>query len=566
MEAKPRILYLLKILLERTDEEHPLSTTQLIGILNEEYGISAHRTTITKDIAALVEYGLDIVTIHSTQSKYFVASRKFELPELKLLIDAVESSKFITKKKSETLIEKIHTMTSPGQVAKLKRNNYVVNRIKPDNEQIYYIIDAINEAINAGKQISFQYYDYTGLKKKVLKNKGEIYKLNPYKLLWCGDYYYVLGYSEKKSKVINFRVDRIASKPEILDKDIIPMPDDFDIENYTKEVFFMFSGEKVLVDLRCDNSLMKTMVDRFGEDVTTLAYDMTSFRVQTEVSASPTFFGWVFGFNGKVQCGNTTELCRRSCTAGQGGVGGGHNLSIYMSRAELEEISEGLITAYANKFSNRVIQSIDIEHFITEFLMLRIEYAFFAEDDAGRIGFLADGATPLLVHQDGKIIPFVFPKDTIVLDKFLLAEKEQGRRRFTMAHEASHHILSKMYAMPSEGRFHAEYDSERSYSKEELAQMFASVEWQADTMGASLLMPRRIIENALAKYNQSNPIKVYGDNTITSKDKAVIRRMAAYIGVSYTALVIRLRDMGLFEYHNILEYISNELNLGDVSQ
>ena len=102
-------------------------------------------------------------------------------------------------------------------------------------------------------------------------------------------------------KVINFRVDRIASKPEILDKDIIPMPDDFDIENYTKEVFFMFSGEKVLVDLRCDNSLMKTMVDRFGEDVTTLAYDMTSFRVQTEVSASPTFFGWVFGFNGKVQ-------------------------------------------------------------------------------------------------------------------------------------------------------------------------------------------------------------------------------------------------------------------------
>ena len=210
MEAKPRILYLLKILLERTDEEHPLSTTQLIGILNEEYGISAHRTTITKDIAALVEYGLDIVTIHSTQSKYFVASRKFELPELKLLIDAVESSKFITKKKSETLIE-------------------------------------------------------------------------------------------KKSKVINFRVDRIASKPEILDKDIIPMPDDFDIENYTKEVFFMFSGEKVLVDLRCDNSLMKTMVDRFGENVTTLAYDMTSFRVQTEVSASPTFFGWVFGFNGKVQ-------------------------------------------------------------------------------------------------------------------------------------------------------------------------------------------------------------------------------------------------------------------------
>ncbi len=110
-------------------------------------------------------------------------------------------------------------------------------------------------------------------------------------------------------------------------------------------------------------------------------------------------------------------------------------MSIYMSRAELEEISEGLITAYANQFSNRVIQSIDIEHFITEFLMLKIEYTSFAESDAGRIGFLADGQTPLLIHQDGKIIPFVFPKDTIVLDKFLLAEREQGRRRFTMAHE-----------------------------------------------------------------------------------------------------------------------------------
>ena len=119
-------------------------------------------------------------------------------------------------------------------------------------------------------------------------------------------------------------------------------------------------------------------------------------------------------------------------------------MSMYMSRAELEEISEGLIKVYARRYSNRMVQSIDIEHFITEFLMLRIEYASFAEDDAGRIGFLADGETPLLIHQEGKIIPFVFPKDSIVLDKFLLSEKEQGRRRFTMAHEASHHIFPYM--------------------------------------------------------------------------------------------------------------------------
>ena len=301
METKPRILYLLRILEQYTDEEHPLTTKQLIDKLQDEYGISAHRTTLTKDIVALQDYGVDIVTVHSTQCKYFIGSRKFELPELKLLIDAVESSRFITAKKSESLIRKTHTLTSQGQVSKLRRNNYVVDRIKPDNEQIYYIVDTINDAINEGKQISFQYYDYSGLKKKVLKNKGEIYKLSPYKLLWSGDYYYVIGYSEKKGKVINFRVDRIAAAPTILSENAIPVPKDFDLENFTKEVFFMFSGDEVEVDLQCDNSLMKTMIDRFGENVKTLAYDMTSFRLITEVSVSPTFFGWVFGFDGKVK-------------------------------------------------------------------------------------------------------------------------------------------------------------------------------------------------------------------------------------------------------------------------
>ena len=301
MEIKPRILYLYRILFERTDEEHPLTTTQLIKILEEESGISTHRTTIAKDITTLQEFGLDVVMVRSTQSKYFVGSRKFELPELKLLIDAVESSKFITKKKSDALIEKIYTLASTGQVSKLKRNNYVTGRIKPVNEQIYYIVDAINDAINEGRQISFQYYDYTGFKKKVLKNKGEVYKLSPYTLLWNGDYYYVLGYSEKKEKVISFRVDRIAETPQILSVDAEPMSKDFDPPHYTKEVFFMYDGEQTKVDLRCDNSLMKTMIDRFGEEVTTLAYDMTSFRLITEVSVTQTFFGWVFGFGGKVQ-------------------------------------------------------------------------------------------------------------------------------------------------------------------------------------------------------------------------------------------------------------------------
>ena len=301
METKPRILYLLKILLQYTDEDHMLTTNQLIEMLKEKYGISVHRVTLAKDIAALQEFGIDIVVVHSTQSKYFVASRMFELPELKLLIDAVQSSKFITNKKSQALIEKIQRMTSAGQAVKLKRNNYVVNRIKSDNEQIYYIIDAINEAINTNRQIAFQYYEYSGLKKKRLRNNGEVYRLSPYYMVWNDDCYYLLGYSEKHEKIITFRVDRIACKPEILKIESLPEPEGFDLAEFTKSVFFMYDGEKVLVDLRCDNSLMKTIVDRFGEDVTTLAYDMTSFRVKTEVAVSPTFFGWVFGFGGKVQ-------------------------------------------------------------------------------------------------------------------------------------------------------------------------------------------------------------------------------------------------------------------------
>lgn len=239
-------------------------------------------------------------------------------------------------------------------------------------------------------------------------------------------------------------------------------------------------------------------------------------------------------------------------------------MSNYLSRAELEEISEGLIRVYAAQHKNKVIQSIDIEHFITDFLKLRIEYTAFAENDSGKIGFLADGQTPLLIYQDGRIIPFIFPKDTIVLDKFLLAEREQGRRRFTMAHEASHHILERMHNDTNAARFHTEFDNERVYTQNELAQMFASVEWQADTMGASLLMPKFIVENALAKFTNSKPIKIYGDTTFAKRDKETIRKMAAYLGVSYTALVIRLRGLDMLEFHDISEYISNELQLGGV--
>lgn len=300
-DLKPRILCLLKLMERYTDEEHQLTTSELSELLEKEYGIAVHRITFKRDIESLQAMGYDIVETRSSQNKYFLGSRDFELPELKLLIDAVESSKFITASKSKVLIDKINNLTSVYQKDKLKRNNYVVKNVKPNNEQIYYIVDIINDAINQRKQISFQYYEYTGLKKKVLKNKGEIYRLSPYHLVWNGDYYYVLGYSEKREKIISFRVDRIANTPKILDKECHLKPKDFDLNEYTKSVFFMFGCKKTRVELRCDNSLMKTIIDRFGEDVTTLAYDMESFKVIVDVEVSPTFYGWLFGFDGKVE-------------------------------------------------------------------------------------------------------------------------------------------------------------------------------------------------------------------------------------------------------------------------
>lgn len=300
-KVKNRILYLKEILEKYTDDEHPLTTSQIVQLLEKDYSLTVHRTTIPKDIAMLVSYGMDIVTVKSTQTKYFLGERSFEIPELTLLIDAVMASKFITTSKSERLIEKLNGLTSVHTAKKLKRNMYVADRIKPENEHIYYIVDAINEAINRNRQIAFQYYEYSGLKKKVLRHKGEIYKISPYHLVWNGDFYYVVGFSDKHSKIVSFRVDRIASAPTLLQEKAAPVPMDFDLAKYTKEVFAMFDGETMTVDLRCDNSLMKIIIDKFGEDVTVLAYDMSSFRLIVDVSVSPTFYGWLFGFGGKIQ-------------------------------------------------------------------------------------------------------------------------------------------------------------------------------------------------------------------------------------------------------------------------
>lgn len=301
IDGKLRPLYLLNILKERTDEDHALTTAQLCRILKEEYGIETFRTTIKSDVEVLQKVGYSIQETRSTQNLYNYIERDFDTPEVKLLIDAVMSSKFITKSKSDQLVAKLTELAGPYKAGELKRNLIVDGRIKPENEQVYIILDAINEAINQKKKIRFQMTEYSVKKKRVLHNRGEIYVFSPYSLVWDGDFYYVVGYSDKYWRVGSHRVDRIYRRPEILDEAAMPAPDGFDINEYVNTMFHMYDAERVEVELQVDNSLMDAIIDKFGTDVKTFACDQNNFRVVATVAVGTVFYNWVFGFHGKVK-------------------------------------------------------------------------------------------------------------------------------------------------------------------------------------------------------------------------------------------------------------------------
>lgn len=307
-EAKLRPLYLAKILHEQTDESHYLTTAQLIQILKEEYGISAHRQTIKADLDMLRQFGIEIEEVKSTQNRYNMFARTFDAPEIKLLIDAVESSKFITAMKSKELVEKVSSLTSTHIAATLKRNVSCEGRIKPGNEKIYIIVDAINEAINQNRKISFYYFRYNVRKEKKLRHEGKPYVITPLHLVWNGDYYYMVGVYDYQQRIGSFRVDRIAKCPEILNEEGTAAPDNFDIDEFINTTFRMFNSDHVEVELICDNGVMDSIIDRFGEDVITYANDMTSFRAVVKVAVNHVFYSWIFGFGGKVKIKSPLEV------------------------------------------------------------------------------------------------------------------------------------------------------------------------------------------------------------------------------------------------------------------
>ena len=297
-ESQQALLLLRQYLYQQTDEQHPVSVTDILAFWHQ-HGIQAGRKSVYTDIELLQNAGMDIVCVKSSQNKYFVGQRLFELPELKLLVDAVESSRFITEKKSTALIKKLGHLTSTAQAEQLNRRIYMGGTPKPENESIYYNVDTIHNAVQKKQQITFQYFEYTPKKEKILKHDGYKYRFSPYAMIWNRDCYYAVGWSEKHGKIAQFRVDRMTAVEPLEQTAVQTL--DFDPAEYVRKVFGMYPDDLCTVKLLCDNEIMRSVIDRFGENVQTETVDEQHFRATVEVAPSPPFFSWVFTFSGKIR-------------------------------------------------------------------------------------------------------------------------------------------------------------------------------------------------------------------------------------------------------------------------
>ena len=305
--SKLRILYLAEILYKETDAEHFYTTNQLRQLLLDRYGIDAHRQTISEDINVLRSIGMQIEEYLGKQKRYWIEHRVFSTAEVKLLIDMVNSSKFITKKKSVDLEEKLHSLVSAHEAAGMTRHVSVEHRVKRDNEQIYLIIDTINAAINDGKKISFLYFKYDAKKKPIIRNNSKPYVFSPRQLVWNGDYYYAVGVNDAREVRI-FRLDRIIDRPEILDIKALSFPKGFSMSKFLNTTFRMFGTDYTTVALLCSNDIADSIFDRFGKGLKTEPVDANHFRIDVDVAVSNVFYSWVFGFGGKVKISGPEEI------------------------------------------------------------------------------------------------------------------------------------------------------------------------------------------------------------------------------------------------------------------
>ena len=296
---KLKPLYIMKYLLQNTDEDHPVTVNQIISFLDSQ-GMSAERKSIYSDVEALQYFGLDIVQAGSGRScGYYVAHRNFELPELKLLVDSVQSSKFITHKKTATLIKKIETLASIHEAQLLNRQVFVKNRIKTMNESIYYNVDEIHNGISKNKKIRFLYFEYNVQKERQYRKNGEYYVVSPFALTWDDENYYMVAYDSDAAMIKHYRVDKME-KISIMeeDRDGLEAYQALDMAVYARKTFGMFTGQEKNVVLRFENHLVGAVLDRLGRDVFIVPDGPDHFTVRTDVIVSPQFFAWVLGFGG----------------------------------------------------------------------------------------------------------------------------------------------------------------------------------------------------------------------------------------------------------------------------
>lgn len=298
---KLKILYLMQILSEQTDEANPIMMPQILDAL-EANGITAERKSIYDDIETLRTIGMDIVKRSEKPVGYYVGKRKFELAELKLLVDAVQSSKFITVKKSEELIKKLEGLTSRYEARQLQRQVFVTNRIKTMNESIYYNVDRIHNAILDNVKITFQYFNWTIEKKMELRKNGDRYYISPWLLTWNDENYYLIGYDEEAETIKHYRVDKMLAIELTEEKRI--GGEAFQAANaaeYAKKTFGMFHGTEKSVKIRFENSLSGVLIDRFGKDIPIRKEDETHSIARMEVAVSKQFYGWLSGLGTGIQ-------------------------------------------------------------------------------------------------------------------------------------------------------------------------------------------------------------------------------------------------------------------------
>lgn len=294
VSPKLKIMYLLKILLEKTDENHSITMEEIISSL-ESYGIVAERKGIYCDFDLLENFGIEVIMEkHNRNSYYKIVTRQFELAELKLLVDSVQSARFISEKKSNELIKKIEGLASNHEAEELQHQVFVTERVKTSNERVYYNIDAIHNAIVHNSMISFKYFSWDERKKMVLKHDGKIYEESPWAMTLAEENYYLVCFDGIEG-IKYFRVDKMTNI-SILDKEREGKQEfeQFDIADYAKKRFRMYDGTEKRVTLLCNNSFANAIIDRFGKDVNLRPKDEEHFEVNVDVAVSKQFYAWVF--------------------------------------------------------------------------------------------------------------------------------------------------------------------------------------------------------------------------------------------------------------------------------